>query len=141
MDELQLARACADQMFTDDSASRDLGVKVDIIKPGAATARMTVKTNMVNGYDICHGGFVFALADSAFAYACNCYNIVTVASGAEIDFLYSAKVGDRLIATATEKHRGNRSGIYDVEVRNQDERLIAVFRGRSMPMGRPILRN
>ena len=139
MDEMELARACAEQMFNDDQATRELGMVVEIIGPGVAEARMTVTANMVNGYSICHGGLLFTLADSAFAYACNCYNDVTVAAGGDIDFIFMARLGDELVATATEAHRGRRSGIYDVEIRNQDDVLIAVFRGRSMALGRPIL--
>ncbi len=139
MDEMELARACAEQMFKDDQATRDLGMAVEIIGPGVAEARMTVTENMVNGYSICHGGFLFTLADSAFAYACNCYDDVTVAAGADIDFIFMARLGDELVATATETHRGRRSGIYDINIRNQDDVLIAVFRGRSKALGRPIL--
>ena len=139
MNKLQIAEACAKQMFSDDQASRNLGMSVNIIEPGAAEARMVVRQSMVNGHDVCHGGFIFMVADSAFAFACNCYDDVTVASGADVNFLYSAKLGDELVATARETNRGRRAGVYDVEVRNQDERLIAVFRGRSMALGRPIL--
>ena len=139
MDDMELARACAEQMFTDDQATRELGMVVDIVGLGVAEARMTVTANMVNGYSICHGGFLFTLADSAFAYACNCYNDVSVAAGADIDFMFMARLGDELVATATETHRGRRSGIYDVEIKNQDDVLIAVFRGRSVALGRPIL--
>lgn len=139
MDKMQIAEACAKQMFSDDRASRDLGMSVNIIEPGAAEARMTVTQKMVNGHDVCHGGYIFMVADSAFAFACNCYDNVTVASGADVNYLYSAKLGDELIASARETQRGRRAGVYDVDVRNQDGRLIAVFRGRSMALGRPIL--
>ena len=139
MDKLRLARDCAEQMFRDDQASRDLGMTVNIVEPGVAEVRMTVSKNMVNGHNACHGGFIFTVADSAFGFACNCYNDVTVASGADINYLYSAKLDDVLVATARETHRGRRSGVYDVEVRNQDGRLIAVFRGRSVALGRPLL--
>ena len=139
MDKQQLAEACAEQMFNDDQASRDLGMLVEIIEPGSAEVRMTVTQSMVNGHEVCHGGFIFMVADSAFAFACNAYDDVTVAAGADIDFLYSAMLGDALVATARETKRGKRSGIYDVEVRNQENRLIAVFRGRSAALGRPIL--
>ncbi len=141
MDKLQIAQACAKQMFSDDRASRNLGMSVKIIKPGIAEARMTVTQDMVNGHDVCHGGFIFMVADSAFAFACNCYDDVTVASGADVNFLYPARLGDELIAIARETQRGRRAGVYDVEVRNQDERLVAVFRGRSVTLGRPILGN
>ena len=139
MDKLRLARDCAEQMYRDDQASRDLGMTVNIVEPGVAEVRMTVSKNMVNGHNTCHGGFIFSVADSAFAFACNCYNDVTVASGADINYLYPAKLDDELVATASETHRGRRSGVYDVEVRNQDNRLIAVFSGRSVALGRPLL--
>ena len=139
MDDSQIAEACAKKMFRDDQASRDLGMSVKIPEAGVAEVRMTVTANMVNGHGYCHGGFVFMVADSAFAFACNSYDDVTVASGADVNFVYSAKLGDELVALARETQRGRRSGVYDVEVRNQDERLIAVFRGRSVALGRSIL--
>ena len=139
MDKLQLAEACAERMLRNDQASLDLGMTVNIVNPGVAEVRMTVKKSMINGHRICHGGFIFSIADSAFAFACNAYNDLTVAAGADINYLYSAKLGDDLVAVARETHRGRRSGVYDVEVRNQDDRLIAVFRGRSVALGRPLL--
>lgn len=139
MDDLEVAQACADSMYGNDLASRDLGITVRILEPGVAQSEMTVTRSMVNGYDICHGGYIFILADSAFAYACNAYDEVTVAAGASIDFTYSAKLGDQLTATAREVHKGRRSGLYDVEVVNQDDHLVAIFRGRSAALGKPIL--
>ena len=136
---LELARACADQMLADDRSSRSLGMQIRIIEPGLAEARMKVESSMVNGHDVCHGGFIFSVADSAFAFACNCYDEVTVAASASIDYIARARLGDELLATAREIHRGRRIGVYEVEVRNQDERLIALFRGRSTGLGRPIL--
>ena len=136
---LELARACADQMLADDRSSRSLGMQIRIIEPGLAEARMKVESSMVNGHDVCHGGFIFSVADSAFAFACNCYDEVTVAASASIDYIAPARLGDELLATAREIHRGRRIGVYEVEVRNQDERLIALFRGRSTGLGRPIL--
>ena len=100
---------------------------------------MTVTQKMVNGHDVCHGGFIFMVADSAFAFACNAYNDVTLASGADISYVYRATLGDELVATAKERQRGRRSGVYDVEVRNQDDRLVALFRGRSAALGKPLL--
>ena len=93
--------------------------------------RMTVREDMLNGYQTCHGGFIFALADSAFAFACNSYNTLSVAAGACIEFLRPAMVGDELTANAKEQTRGRRSGIYDVNVSNERGELIAMFRGRS----------
>ncbi|MEM7277678.1 MAG: hydroxyphenylacetyl-CoA thioesterase PaaI [Pseudomonadota bacterium] len=126
-------------MLTEDTASRSLGMQVEVISPGVCETRMTVRQDMVNGHNICHGGFIFALADSAFAFACNSYNEVTVAAGASIDFLRPAKLGDELCARAAEVNRGKRSGLYDISVHDSDKRLIAEFRGRSASLGRPIL--
>lgn len=139
MEKRELAQACADRMFENDRASQHLGMTIRMIEPGVAEARMTVTENMLNGFDVCHGGFLFSLADSAFAFACNSYDDVTVAAGGSIDFLRPAKLGDTLVATARESHRGRRSGIYDIQVCNQDDRLVAVFRGRSAALGTPIL--
>ncbi len=131
MDENAIAQRCAAKMYADDQASQDLGIKVDIKAPGNAEARFEVRSNMLNGHNVCHGGLIFTLADTAFAFACNSYNKVTLAAGASIEFLRPAKLGDRLTATATERHRGRRSGLYDVVVTNQDDVDVAIFRGRS----------
>ncbi|MEM1090338.1 MAG: hydroxyphenylacetyl-CoA thioesterase PaaI [Pseudomonadota bacterium] len=135
METLELARACADKMLADDRASRALGMNVSIPAQGEAVVTMTVRSDMVNGHDICHGGYIFTLADSAFAFACNGYNQVTVAAGAAIDFVRPGKLGDELTATAVEGHRGRRSGLYDVTVTNQDHKLVARFHGRSATVG------
>lgn len=137
-DPLELARACASKMYDDDLSSRHLGIEVTITAPGCAEARMTVASTMVNGHDICHGGYVFTLADSAFAFACNSYNRVTVAAGASIEFLAPGKVGDNLKAFAREMHRGGRAGLYDVRVTNQEDKLIALFRGHSATLKDPM---
>ena len=139
MNKLDMAKACAEQMYSNDHASRSLDMAVEVIEAGSVVVRMTVRQDMVNGYGVCHGGFIFTLADTAFAFACNGYNDVSVASGADIDFLHMADLGDKLVATAAEAHRGRRTGVYDVTIRNQDEKRIAVFRGRSVALGRPIL--
>ena len=139
-DALELARACAERMLADDRSSGNLGMDIHIVEPGVAEVSMTVTPLMVNGHDVCHGGYIFTLADSAFAFACNCYDEVTVAAGASIDFLAAARLGDKLSAIAREAHRGLRLGTYDVEVRNQDDRLIALFRGRSTGLGTRILK-
>jgi acyl-CoA thioesterase len=99
--------------------------------PGRARVAMSVREDMLNGHGLCHGGFVFALADSAFAFACNTYNAVTVAAGAAIDFLAPARLADELTATARELSRSRRTGVYDVTVTNQRGECIALFRGRS----------
>ncbi len=138
-DALELAEACVSHMLAEDTASRGLGMQVNVISPGICETRMTVRQDMVNGHNICHGGFIFTLADSAFAFACNSYNEVTVAAGASIDFLRPAKLGDELCARATEVNRSKRTGLYDISVHDSSKRLIAEFRGRSASLGRPIL--
>ena len=129
-----LARACADAMWAEDDASRGLGMEISEIKPGRATLTMTVRPEMVNGQRIAHGGFIFALADSAFAFACNSHNERTVAAQGSITFIRPGKLGDRLVATARETSRSGRSGIYDVSV-TVDGVVIAEFRGHSRTVG------
>lgn len=130
-DELGLARACAEKMLANDRASAALGITIDIPAPGAAIARMRIRDDMVNGFGVCHGGLVFALADTAFAFACNAYDRVTLAAAASIEFLRPVVAGAELSAHAHEDHRGERRGFYTVEVRNGDDDLVALFRGRS----------
>ncbi|GIF52363.1 acyl-CoA thioesterase [Asanoa ferruginea] len=120
----------AAEMFARDRASESLGMSVVKLEPGRAVLEMTVTDLMVNGHGIAHGGFIFLLADSAFAGACNYPGAVTVAASAEIVFVSPAREGERLTATAVERHRAGRSGIYDVTVRC-GERLVAEFRGLS----------
>ncbi len=127
----ELARACADVMYADDAASRSLGIDICDVAPGRAVARMTVTDTMINGHDICHGGYVFLLADTAFAFACNTYDHVTVAAGADVVFVAPARLGDELVAEAAERARTGRSGVYDVTVRRADGPVVAEFRGRS----------
>lgn len=127
----ELARRCADAMYADDNASKALGMTIDDIGPGTATLSMTVTDSMINGHEICHGGLIFSLADSAFAFACNGYNQVTVAQHCAISYLAPGRLGDRLTARAVERTRTGRSGIYDVTVTNQDGVVIAEFRGNS----------
>lgn len=127
----QIAQRCADIMWPDDHAARGLGIELVSIAAGRATLRMTVRQDMVNGHGICHGGFIFAVADSTFAYSCNGYNHRAVAAGVDINFVAPAHLGDVLTAVGQARHQGGRSGVYDIEVSNQDGRLIAVFRGRS----------
>jgi len=133
----ELARSSAEAMWADDSASRALGMEIVSIAPGRAQVTMEVRADMVNGHALCHGGLIATLADSAFALACNTYGEVTVASGFEIDFLEPGRLGDVLTATAVERVRRKRSGIYDVTVRS-GETVVAEFRGRSRSLGRPI---
>ena len=127
----QVAEASRDAMWKDDRASRSLGIALLAVGPGTATLAMTVREDMLNGHDICHGGFVTTLADSAFAFACNAYNEVTVASGFDVNLLASARLGDVLTATAREVNKAGRTGVYDVTVNNQLGVAVAAFRGRS----------
>lgn len=127
----QIAQRCADIMWPDDYAARGLGIEIVSVAAGQATLRMTVRQDMVNGHGNCHGGFIFAVADSTFAYACNSDNHRAVAAGVDINFVAPAHLGDILTAVGKVRHQGGRSGVYDIEVTNQDNRLIAVFRGRS----------
>ena len=130
----QLARACADAMWADDDASKGLGMEILSVGPGQATLTMTVQPHMVNGQRIAHGGFIFLLADSTFAFACNSRNERTVAAQCDITFIKPGKLGDRLVATAREISRSGRSGIYDIRVTAEGV-VIAEFRGHSRTIG------
>jgi acyl-CoA thioesterase len=121
-------------MWADDRASRALGMTLEAVGPGSATLSMSLRDDMVNGHAIGHGGLTFSLADSAFAFACNSYNRVTVAASAQIRFRRPTRLGDRLVATATERERHGRDGVYDVLVRVDDE-VVAVFVGHSKEIG------
>ena len=125
------AEAVRQGMLRDDAATKALGMHVDAIGPGYARVSMTVRADMLNGFRICHGGFMTTLADSAFAYGCNSYNEMTVASGIVVDFLASAHEGDRLVAECHEVSRTGRTGVYDVKVTNQHGKTVMVMRGRS----------
>lgn len=124
----------AQRMFADDTAADHLGISLIRCQPGAATLTMTVTELMANGHGITHGGFVFTLADTAFAVACNGYGKTTVAASATINFIAPTAVGDRLTAEAVERSRRGRSGIYDVTVRRGDD-VVAEFRGTSRQIG------
>jgi acyl-CoA thioesterase len=137
-DAQALAKACADAMWAGDRASQELGMELLAVGPGTATIAMEVRADMVNGHDLCHGGFVATLADSAFAFACNSRGTVTVAAGFTVDLLEPARLGDRLVAEAREVSLRGRSGVYDVTVR-RDDMVVAEFRGRSRSLGRPVL--
>ncbi|MEV6964537.1 hydroxyphenylacetyl-CoA thioesterase PaaI [Hamadaea sp. NPDC051192] len=117
-------------MYADDLASQRAGATIEDVEPGRAVAHMSVTRDMINGHDICHGGYVFLLADTAFAFACNTYGTPTVAESCDIVFVRAARLGDELTAVATERTRYGRSGIYDVTVTCGDE-VIAEFRGKS----------
>ena len=129
--EERLAAAVAEAMYARDAASQALGMALEEVRPGSARLRMTVRPDMLNGHGSCHGGIVFALADSAFAFACNSHGVVTVAAGCSIEFLAPAHEGDELVAVAEERTRRGRHGVYDVDVRREGGELVAAFRGRS----------
>ena len=136
-----VAKICAETMWHADKASKGLGMEMIHTAPGQAKLSMTVKGDMVNGHNVCHGGFIFTLADSAFAYACNSYNQSALAQSCEINFLKPAHIGDRLTATANEVWREGCSGIYAIEVTNQAGIKIALFRGKSRTINGEVIRN
>ena len=127
----ELARACAESMYSRDAAARELGVKIEFAGPGQSRVTMPVKVHMLNGHAVCHGGFIFALADTAFAYACNSRNSVNLAQSCSIDFVSPAREGEVLTATAEQQHQLSRTGLYDVTVTRPDGQVVARFRGRS----------
>lgn len=136
----QLAEQVRDAMWSGDHATRMLGMRCVAVGPGTATLEMTVRPDMLNGHAICHGGLITTLADSAFAFACNSYDELTVASGFTVDLLAPGRQGDVLTARATELSKAGRTGLYDVTVTNQRGERIAVFRGRSHTMrGKPVI--
>lgn len=137
MDPDQIARASAEVMGSADAAGKALGISLEHVAPGEARVTMLVRADMVNGHDLCHGGLIATLADTAFAYACNSHGTTTVASGFAVDFLEPAHLGDVLVAEAREVALRGRSGVYDVTVR-RGETVVAEFRGRSRSLGRPI---
>ena len=130
-DPQQLAQAVANAMWSRDNATQALGMEVLAVGPGPATIAMPVRTDMLNGHHMCHGGYIFTLADSAFAYACNSYNQNTVASACHIDFLAPARLGDVLEAEAVERSAAGRTGVYDITVRVRGGKTVALFRGKS----------
>lgn len=134
----QTADLVREGMFRNDRASKLLGMQIVEVTPGHATLTMTIRDDMLNGHDICHGGLIATLADSAFAFACNSYNELTVASGFGIDFVAPGRLGDVLTARCTEVAKAGRTGVYDTVITNQCGERIAVFRGRSYTMkGKP----
>ena len=136
----QLAEHVRDGMFANDRASRGLGMEVLAVGPGRATLAMAVREDMLNGHDICHGGLIATLADSAFAFACNSYDELTVASGFAADFVAPARLGDVLTAVCVEATKAGRTGVYDAEVTNQRGERVALFRGRSYTIkGQPAI--
>jgi acyl-CoA thioesterase len=130
-DPQAIAERVGQGMFAEDAASRGLGMHVEAMGPGYAKLSMTVRSDMLNGFKICHGGFITTLADSAFAFACNSSNELTLAAGIVVDFIAPARPGDLLTAEAREVVLAGRTGIYDVTVINQNGQIIAALRGRS----------
>ena len=126
-----LAERVAAEMFARDRASQAMGMHISKVSPGRAELTMTVRADMLNGHATCHGGFIFTLADSAFAFACNSANLTTVASGCSIDFITPAREDDVLTAIGKERSLSGRTGVYDIEVRNQRGETVALFRGKS----------
>ncbi|MBO9515364.1 MAG: hydroxyphenylacetyl-CoA thioesterase PaaI [Variovorax sp.] len=134
----QTADLVRERMFANDRAARSLGMEIVDVTPGRATITMTVRQDMLNGHDICHGGLITTLADTAFAYACNSYNELTVASGFSVDLMAPGREGDVLTARSFEVSKAGRTGVYDCEISNQRNERIAVFRGRSYTLkGKP----
>jgi len=127
----QRAERAAGALYERDRASQALGMRLAAVRPGWARVTMRVRGDMLNGHQVCHGGLLFALADSAFAFACNSYNDATVAASGTIDFLAPARSGDELTAEARELWRTRRNGIYEITVVNQRGERVALFRGRS----------
>ncbi len=130
-DPQALAELAGKTMYERDAASQALGMTLDAIRPGYARMRMRVREDMLNGHSTCHGGYIFMLADSAFAFACNSHNLNTVGAGCTIDYLAPGRAGDVLVAEAVEQALAGKTGVYDVVVTDQDGRKVALFRGKS----------
>jgi acyl-CoA thioesterase len=139
-DPQQLAEHVGRSMYERDAASQALGMVLASIGPGFARMTMTVRPDMLNGHHICHGGLIFTLADSTFAYACNSHNRATVASGCSIEFLKPGRPGDLLTAEGREQTLSGRNGIYDIRVTNGHGETIAMFRGKSMQLRESVIR-
>mgnify|MGYP000111690610 CR=1 FL=1 len=131
MNPQELAEACSASMHSRDHTAQAMGIEIVDVKPGYARLTMTVRKDMLNGHQTCHGGMMFSLADTAFAHACNSYNKPTVASGCSIEYAAPGLEGDLLTAEAVERHRAGRTGVYDITVSNQDGKELALFRGKS----------
>ena len=134
-----LAEEVGDAMFARDPASKGLGMTINAIGAGRASVSMTIRADMLNAHQSCHGGFIFTLADSAFAFACNSYNLNTVGSACTIDYLAPGRLHDVLTAEAVELALNGKSGVYDVKVSNQEGRTIALFRGKSLRIGGEVI--
>lgn len=136
---MSLAERVAAAMLADDHATQSLGMQIEFVGDGTATISMHVRADMLNGHSTCHGGFIFALADTAFAFACNSDNQRTVAAGCQIDYVRPAFKGDELLAVAIARSIGSRLGVFDVEVTNQEGKTVAFFRGKSSRIGGTIV--
>lgn len=136
--EQAIAERVAEVMYKDDTAAQHLGIRIEEVGPGYSKLTMTVGPEMINGHDICHGGMTFSLADTAFAYACNSRNEATVAAGCSIEFLAPAMKGAKLTAVARETAKRGRQGVYDMTVTDDDGNVIAVMRGKSASLRRPV---
>lgn len=134
----RVAERSVTALYESDTAAHALGIRIDAVAPGTATLSIHVREDMVNGHGVCHGGFIFAVADTAFAYACNSYGEAHIAVQASVDFVAPGRLGDTLTATANEAWRSGRTGLYEVRVANQHGDLIALFRGRSQRLRAPV---
>ncbi len=134
-----LAQECATHMFAHDTCAQAMGMQIDEVDNGLARVSMTVAPQMLNGHQTCHGGQLFSLADTAFAYACNSQGLAAVASGCSIDFIRPSFAGDRLTAIANVRYQGKTTGLYDVEIINQTGKTVACFRGRAHRLGHSVL--
>ncbi len=140
MDAMERAQRVGETLFAIDAASKDtMGMELVTCEPGRATLRMTVRELHLNGHQICHGGFIFTLADSTFAFACNSHNRNTVAAGASIEFLRPGQLGDVLTCDGVEQTLAGRHGIYDMTVTNQRGEVVALFRGKSAQIAGTVL--
>ncbi|WP_340620056.1 hydroxyphenylacetyl-CoA thioesterase PaaI [Xenorhabdus siamensis] len=135
----QLARHSIEAMYTKDACANHMGIHIDYIDIGLAQLSMTVEPTMLNGHKTCHGGVIFTLADTAFAYACNSEGLAAVASVCSIDFIHPVFNGDQLTAIASVQHQGKTSGLYDVKVTNQNGKTVAFFRGHAHRLGHSVL--
>jgi len=132
------AERSAEAMFANDATTQELGMRIEAIAPGSASVCMRVTRQMLNGHSTCHGGYLFTLGDSAFAFACNSFNQMAVAASASIEFLAPAYLDDELTAKARVQSQGGRTGLYDVDISNQSGQRVALFRGRSHRLGKPL---
>lgn len=139
MAEQLLAKQCAEHMLINDPVSKNLGITIESMECGQSKVSMTITNDMLNGHKTCHGGILFSFADSAFAFACNSQNEAAVAASCTIDFLLPAYANDKLTATANQSHQGKRTGIYQVAITNQNNQLIALFKGNSARIKRNVL--